>query len=71
MTSDVVRYANGAISQCEVSWAFGGGMDLRDEVSGTERTNWREGIPSHIWKIPSFYQPKIGPLHVHETKAHT
>jgi hypothetical protein len=53
LTSDVVRYANGAINQCKVSWAFGGGMDLRDEVSGTERTNWREGIPSHIWKIPS------------------
>lgn len=31
-----VRYANGAIGQFEVSWTFRGGMDLRDEVSGTE-----------------------------------
>lgn len=33
-----VKYANGAISQFEVSWTFRGGMDLRDEVSGTEGT---------------------------------
>ncbi|MDX1907155.1 MAG: Gfo/Idh/MocA family oxidoreductase [Bacteroidia bacterium] len=32
----LVRYANGAIGQFEVSWSFRGGMDLRDEVSGTE-----------------------------------
>lgn len=31
-----VRYANGAVGQFEVSWTFRGGMDLRDEVSGTE-----------------------------------
>lgn len=31
-----VKYANGAIGQFEVSWSFRGGMDLRDEVSGTE-----------------------------------
>lgn len=36
----MVRYANGAIGQFEVSWAFRGGMDLRDEVSGTEGTIW-------------------------------
>jgi predicted dehydrogenase len=36
----LVRYASGAISQFEVSWAFRGGMDLRDEVSGTEGTIW-------------------------------
>jgi predicted dehydrogenase len=36
----LVRYASGAISQFEVSWAFRGGMDLRDEVSGTEGTLW-------------------------------
>jgi predicted dehydrogenase len=36
----LVRYANGAISQFEVSWTFRGGMDLRDEVSGTEGTLW-------------------------------
>lgn len=31
-----VKYANGAIGQFEVSWNFRGGMDLRDEVAGTE-----------------------------------
>ncbi len=36
----MVRYASGAIGQFEVSWAFRGGMDLRDEVSGTEGTIW-------------------------------
>jgi len=36
----LVRYANGAIGQFEVSWAFRGGMDLRDEVAGTEGTVW-------------------------------
>lgn len=32
----LVKYESGAISQFEVSWAFRGGMDLRDEVAGTE-----------------------------------
>jgi len=32
----LVEYEGGAISQFEVSWTFRGGMDLRDEVSGTE-----------------------------------
>jgi predicted dehydrogenase len=36
----LVRYENGAIGQFEVSWAFRGGMDLRDEVAGTEGTIW-------------------------------
>ncbi|TWT55978.1 Gfo/Idh/MocA family protein [Allorhodopirellula solitaria] len=36
----MVRYENGAIGQFEVSWAFRGGMDLRDEVAGTEGTLW-------------------------------
>ncbi|MFO7320915.1 MAG: Gfo/Idh/MocA family oxidoreductase [Chloroflexota bacterium] len=36
----LVRYANGAIGQFEVSWTFRGGMDLRDEVSGSEGTIW-------------------------------
>jgi len=36
----LVRYANGAVTQFEVSWVFRGGMDLRDEVSGTEGTIW-------------------------------
>lgn len=36
----MVRYQNGAIGQFEVSWTFRGGMDLRDEVAGTEGTVW-------------------------------
>lgn len=36
----MVRYANGAISQFEVSWTFRGGLDLRDEVMGSEGTIW-------------------------------
>ena len=36
----LVKYENGAIGQFEVSWAFRGGMDLRDEVAGTEGTIW-------------------------------
>jgi predicted dehydrogenase len=36
----LVKYANGAVGQFEVSWTFRGGMDLRDEVSGTEGTIW-------------------------------
>ena len=36
----LVRYDNGAVGQFEVSWTFRGGMDLRDEVSGTEGTIW-------------------------------
>ena len=35
-----VRYENGAIGQFEVSWSFRGGMDLRDEVMGTDGTIW-------------------------------
>jgi predicted dehydrogenase len=34
----LIRYESGAVSQVEVSWNFRGGMDLRDEVSGTEGT---------------------------------
>ena len=34
----LVKYETGAVSQIEVSWNFRGGMDLRDEVSGTEGT---------------------------------
>jgi predicted dehydrogenase len=36
----IIKYANGAISQFEVSWTFRGGLDLRDEVMGTEGTIW-------------------------------
>lgn len=34
----LVRYANGAVGQFEVSWSYRGGMDLRDEVAGSEGT---------------------------------
>jgi predicted dehydrogenase len=34
----LVRFESGAIGQFEVSWTFRGGMDLRDEVAGTEGT---------------------------------
>ncbi len=36
----LVRFESGAMGQFEVGWAFRGGMDLRDEVSGTEGTIW-------------------------------
>jgi predicted dehydrogenase len=36
----LVKYADGAIGQFEVSWTFRGGMDLRDEVMGSEGTLW-------------------------------
>jgi predicted dehydrogenase len=40
----LVRYANGAIGQFEVSWTFRGGLDLRDEVVGTEGSVWMNGF---------------------------
>jgi predicted dehydrogenase len=36
----LIRYDGGAVGQFEVSWCFRGGMDLRDEVAGTEGTIW-------------------------------
>jgi len=36
----LIRFENGAVAQIESSWTFRGGMDLRDEVSGTEGTIW-------------------------------
>ncbi|MDJ0665067.1 MAG: Gfo/Idh/MocA family oxidoreductase [Acidimicrobiia bacterium] len=36
----LIRFESGAIGQFEVSWSFRGGMDLRDEVAGTEGTIW-------------------------------
>jgi predicted dehydrogenase len=36
----LIRYASGALGQFEVSWAFRGGMDLREEIAGTEGTIW-------------------------------
>ena len=34
----IIKYANGAIAQFEVSWSYRGGLDIRDEVDGTEGT---------------------------------
>jgi predicted dehydrogenase len=34
----LIRFESGAVGQFEVSWAFHGGMDLRDEVTGTQGT---------------------------------
>ncbi|HEX6927494.1 MAG TPA: Gfo/Idh/MocA family oxidoreductase [Longimicrobiaceae bacterium] len=34
----LIRFESGAVGQVETSWAFRGGMDLRDEVAGTEGT---------------------------------
>jgi predicted dehydrogenase len=36
----LIKYEDGAIAQFEVSWTFRGGLDLRDEVMGTEGTIW-------------------------------
>ena len=36
----LIKFESGAVGQLEVSWAFRGGMDLRDEVAGTEGTIW-------------------------------
>jgi predicted dehydrogenase len=36
----LIRFESGAMGQFEVSWTFRGGMDLRDEVAGTEGTIW-------------------------------
>jgi predicted dehydrogenase len=36
----LIKFDSGAIGQFEVSWTFRGGMDLRDEVAGTEGTIW-------------------------------
>lgn len=34
----LIKYETGAISQIEVSWTFRGGMELKDEIAGTEGT---------------------------------
>lgn len=36
----LVRYENGAIGQFEVSWTFRGGLDIREEIMGSEGTIW-------------------------------
>lgn len=38
----LIRFENRSMGQFEVSWAFRGGMDLRDEVAGTEGTIWMD-----------------------------
>ena len=43
----LVRYENGAIGQFEVSWAFRGGMDLRDEISGTRGNDLAQSLAAH------------------------
>jgi predicted dehydrogenase len=40
----LVKYANGAIGQFEVSWTFRGGLDLREEIMGSEGTIWSNGF---------------------------
>jgi len=40
----LVKYENGSIGQFEVSWTFRGGLDLRDEVMGSEGTIWINGF---------------------------
>ena len=36
----LIRFESGALGQVEVSWTFRGGMDLRDEVAGSNGTIW-------------------------------
>jgi len=36
----LIKFESGAVGQFEVSWTFRGGMDLRDEVAGTNGTIW-------------------------------
>jgi len=36
----LIKFESGALGQFEVSWTFRGGMDLRDEIAGTEGTIW-------------------------------
>jgi predicted dehydrogenase len=38
----LIKFESGALGQFEVSWTFRGGMDLRDEVAGTEGTIWTD-----------------------------
>ena len=40
----LIRFESGAVGQFEVSWTFRGGMDLRDEVAGTEGTIWHNHV---------------------------
>src|SRR5437660_4733076 len=38
--SELIKFGSGVIGQFEVSCTFRGGMDLRDDVAGTEGTIW-------------------------------
>ncbi len=40
----LVKYENGAIGQFEASWTFRGGLDLRDEIMGSEGTIFINGF---------------------------
>ena len=65
----MVRYENGAIGQFEVSWAFRGGMDLRDEVAGTEGTIWlnhwlRTGMEMFSAGGESGYVAELSLIHI-------
>ena len=56
----LIKYESGAIGQFEVSWCFRGGMDVRDEASGTEGTIWldhwlRTGFEVFTTAAPSSY----------------
>ncbi|MFC4213068.1 gfo/Idh/MocA family oxidoreductase [Pedobacter petrophilus] len=53
----LVKYANGAIGQFEVSWTFRGGMDLRDEVIGTEGSIWLNSFLRTGFEIFSVGKP--------------
>jgi len=52
----LVRFANHTIGQIEVSWAFRGGMDLRDEVAGSEGTIWLD----HFLRTGFQYYTNVG-----------
>ena len=56
-----VRFENGAIAQIEASWTFRGGMDLRDEISGTEGT-----ILMNHWMRTGFEMYKTGSGYIAE-----
>ena len=43
-----------------MSWAFRGGMDLRDEVAGTEGTIWTQPLPAHRLRDVHERRPAAG-----------
>jgi predicted dehydrogenase len=56
----LIRFESGAIGQLEVSWTFRGGLDVRDEVAGTEGTIWldhflRTGFDLYTTGVTSGY----------------